>query len=787
MGLLVSVPTMRLAAQQQLEPATRKQSDESKREEVIRLTPFSVTDSSNTGYGAQMSNSSSRMNLRYVDVPQSVSVMTSEFLSDAFIFDSREFVKYVTGLQPRSNYHGTGDFFIRGLLTSVSYIDGFMAENYNRDAAFYDRIEYVKGPAAAAMGASSAGGSINYISKLPTRVDRFSAKVTVGDHDFYRAEGDYNKAFAKGALSIRVPFYWEDRDDARGSGGITHRKKWGVGPALLWNINPQLQLIASTKLSSAAVPAVPGETYWSDKDVYKTWRQIGVFPATYPWTPFADRGRAADPVVSAKNIYGITGFYNQQDVSESWVNVNYNVSKSLSVRTGLRYSTLDAPRDFIPADAAGSVRNPANPADVLIPFTGFKSTAEASNWRSQTDVIYSVDFPNSKHSLLAGFDWFTATRKNRSANWTEPTFHSLYNLNVNLRGGALDVKGVPLSDARLAKLIPPDDAGSWASTWAAPNTANIQDTDGRGHYANYTGTFFERFIVMAGYRQDYSGIDTLNLKNNVRTPQPTLKTGVPRYSFTYKPTANISVYYLHSEQKDPAQTRNRYAAFTQFGGATYWPDADPRWNELITSAVAANLDEIGVKVNFLNGRATATVAVYDLSRKGFLFSILRQEVGHNRIGSIHYTEVFANPGESLHGVEAEMFGQITPRLTIYAGYNGGAGQKFIGANPDRFPMESLIDTVTAHGKYSFRNSERSGFDFTLGGKYFFKGFVLWPGASATYSSNQYLVDAGVSYHWMRGKYTAALKVNNLMDTTVYITPNSLWGHRQLFLSLASEF
>src|SRR5688500_20138360 len=47
--------------------------------EPVRLDPLMVTSSA-SGYGAQLSSSSSRLNIRYVDVPQTVSVVTTEFL-----------------------------------------------------------------------------------------------------------------------------------------------------------------------------------------------------------------------------------------------------------------------------------------------------------------------------------------------------------------------------------------------------------------------------------------------------------------------------------------------------------------------------------------------------------------------------------------------------------------------------------------------------------------------------------------------------------------------------------
>src|SRR5687767_12324602 len=81
-------------------------------DEAVKLDPFEVQSTSSVGYGAQYSSSSSRLNLRYIDVPQSIGVVTSEFLNDAFIFDSREFTKFVPNVQPRANTHQPEIFYV---------------------------------------------------------------------------------------------------------------------------------------------------------------------------------------------------------------------------------------------------------------------------------------------------------------------------------------------------------------------------------------------------------------------------------------------------------------------------------------------------------------------------------------------------------------------------------------------------------------------------------------------------------------------------------------------------
>jgi outer membrane receptor for ferric coprogen and ferric-rhodotorulic acid len=179
-----AIPPMPFAAAQTAPPPAPPPS------EVITLDPFKVVSETNTGYGAQMSSSSSRLNLRYIDVPQTVNVMTSEFLADAYLFDSRDFTKYVSNISPRTNTHQPETFFIPGLQTTTSYIDGFLATTaVNRDSGLYDRVEYVKGPASAAIGRGEAGGLVNFIQKKALGTHSTLLKATIGTDNFYRFEG----------------------------------------------------------------------------------------------------------------------------------------------------------------------------------------------------------------------------------------------------------------------------------------------------------------------------------------------------------------------------------------------------------------------------------------------------------------------------------------------------------------------------------------------------------------------------------------------------------------------
>ena len=215
LALSLSLPSMSLVAQS---PAgSSATNDDPSAEKVVKLSAFEVVGGS-AGYGAQYSSSSSRLNLRYIDVPQSIGVVTGEFLNDAFVFDSREFTKYVPNVQQRANTHQPEIMYVRGLQISNTYVDGYIAPlAVNRDRGLYDRVEYVKGPASAAMGRGEAGGLVNFVSKSPLSTDRNIGDITIGSDSFYRAEFDHNaRITSNGKMAYRIPLFYEQGDGPRG-------------------------------------------------------------------------------------------------------------------------------------------------------------------------------------------------------------------------------------------------------------------------------------------------------------------------------------------------------------------------------------------------------------------------------------------------------------------------------------------------------------------------------------------------------------------------------------------
>jgi outer membrane receptor for ferric coprogen and ferric-rhodotorulic acid len=724
----------------------------------VVLAPFEVQTAASTGYGAQYSSSSSRLNLRYVDVPQSVSVITSEFLRDAFIYDSRDFVKYVPNIQPRANTHQPETFYIRGLQVTDSYVDGYIAPfAINRDAALYDRIEYVKGPASAAMGRGEAGGLVNFVSKLPLRAARNQLDATIGTDAFYRLELDHgNRLTADGRMSYRIPAYFEDSDSPRG-GALMHSRKHGIGPSFAWDITPRTKLVLNGALTRYEGPGPVGEAYWQNYDVFRTMVALNQINPATNWNPL--RG---DPFVPKDRVYGWAGKGRVSDATEFSALVTHKFNDALSVRQAFRFTDLD--EDFGRfALSPSALRDPADPGDFLLGITFMRQFRHNQSRRAQGDLLYETKLGPTSHQFLAGYDLSSSRSANRSGQRGGLT-QKLYKPSYDLPAGF--------------------DAATFVTDFTTDTTSN---GEGFGYYAQYSGAFFrDRLHVMYGWRKDETDGNTYNRRNNTITSPGQRVTDVPRYSISYKPVNWLSLYYVHSEQADPTSTVAKYGNFRPSFGAIVPPPSDPRYNEFLTSAVNAKLDEIGVKASLLDERVTASFAVFELVRNGFILNEMLTETGANGIGTVSFGRNFIVNGEGTRGFEFELFGQPTRQLTLVAGIAAINGDKPF-ADGRIVPIEALIDSAMLNVKYDFRDAHRNGFEVSAGGKLMLKGWVLSPGTYETFRSDQYILDAGASYSWNQGRYSVRFRANNLTDQFVFISGNSQLPLRRLFLSFSTRF
>ncbi|GAB1583418.1 TonB-dependent siderophore receptor [Phyllobacterium phragmitis] len=129
------------------------------------------------GFVAERTTTGSKTDTPIEQIPQAVSVVGREEMDDLGAQKVDEALRYTAGVfaQPFGPDTDTNWLYIRGFdaTQSGTYLDGLQNFSYGFggfliDSFGLERIEVLKGPAAALYGGANPGGMVNYISKRPT-------------------------------------------------------------------------------------------------------------------------------------------------------------------------------------------------------------------------------------------------------------------------------------------------------------------------------------------------------------------------------------------------------------------------------------------------------------------------------------------------------------------------------------------------------------------------------------------------------------------------------------------
>jgi iron complex outermembrane recepter protein len=152
-------------------------------DQIITLSEFDIIGT-HGGYAPTESSTGSRIAARIKDLPYAISAVTSDFVKDFGIFaltDELAFSSSMNGL------NDIGGFTLRGFAGNISLRNGFSRLGLF-DPVVYDRIEFIRGPAASIYGQTNPGGVVNFITKQPRSSPHESLDQTFGSFQLQRTQ-----------------------------------------------------------------------------------------------------------------------------------------------------------------------------------------------------------------------------------------------------------------------------------------------------------------------------------------------------------------------------------------------------------------------------------------------------------------------------------------------------------------------------------------------------------------------------------------------------------------------
>ncbi|HEV2569397.1 TonB-dependent siderophore receptor [Sphingomonas sp.] len=344
------------------------------------IDPLSIERPADRGYKADRIVSATRTDTPVVDVPQSVTVVTSEAIRDLAATSIGDAIRYVPGVttaQGEGNretivFRGnasTADFFVDGLRDDI--------QTY-RDVYNIERLEVLRGPNAMIFGRGGVGGVINRVTKQADWEQRLGGRLEIGNYDVYRGSVDMGTPLSDFA-AVRLNAVYEDSNSFR---RYWFNERWGVNPTAAFRLGEDTLLQLSyehfedERTSDRGVPAA------------------GPVPAA-----------GSAPIGPLRGVRRT--FFGDPDNSTNFTNTDavqlaaeHRFGEDLTLRHRTRYADHVK---FYRNVFTSAVRN--TNAGTVVDFQGYQVRTTRENLISQTDLNAEFATGGVRHTLLAGFEY----------------------------------------------------------------------------------------------------------------------------------------------------------------------------------------------------------------------------------------------------------------------------------------------------------------------------------------------------------------------------------------------
>ncbi|MEY2880008.1 MAG: Ferripyoverdine receptor precursor [Verrucomicrobiota bacterium] len=675
-------------------------------DEVVKLSEFQVSTSADKGYRAGNSVSATRIDTPIKDLPFAISAFTSQFITDIGARDLFDVVQYAPSVTSAGREFNAGNavYTIRGFDQAPQH-NGFVGEGYV-DTVSVDRVEVVKGPSSVLYGQVAPGGTVNYITKRPGTKPSTTINAQAGTQSFWRTSLDLNQPLAGKTLLFRFNGAFENGYEYIKPG---KQRTTVLAPVITWRITDRVALTVDYQwFSRRETP--PQAHIKPNTEIVALPPASGILSATGVLINPLDNSdpgflsyyplpRSFNYVSNNDHRFADTESINAEltaKLSDHWgarANFNWNKRRTAQKLTGLGAVSVTVPTSYYPTGAT----LPISAANYLIAARAFAAALLNTIDRAATAPAAQL---GRRKRLQEDFGQGKASQLEFAGNYAldgvklKPLLGAFYNEG---RGYSR------LRQSATANFFPVWDIKNPA-TWdyttdfdpvTQPLTTNNRSvTRNSAAYAVFNASLLnDQLSAVLGARYNKASGST----DNFLTPAASLskvenKKTTPQAGLGWKATRDVMFYASYSE--------------------SFVLNAAALTKENVPIGAAAPTTskgkEIGVKTDFLNGRVSSTLAVFQIDQKD---RILRFN-SFNTAG-VTVTNSLQGTLDRSNGVEAEITWSPKDNWQIYA---SGAmndvrvkqvpkGEEvFLGAHPEA-TVKALFNLWS---RYTFSTGELKG-------------------------------------------------------------------------------
>jgi iron complex outermembrane receptor protein len=703
--------------------------------EATQLQTVEVTGRVGRDYNSDYSFSATRISALNKDVPQAITSITKELISDRQAFQLGDVVKIASGVIPSSYYN---QYTIRGISQNEEgqIVNGMRTRQYyflQPLTANIERVEVIKGPASATFSSVDPGGSVNMVTKKPLATERKQASLAAGSFSTFRGTLDFTGPLnTSKTLLYRINGAYQQ---ARSFRDMVGNKSVLVSPSLSYIPNKKTALNAEliysdmngtldrgqpifgavagqTSLNSTPISlslGAPNDRFRSKEVIimgslaHKFNSSIG-FNAAYmkqSWTEDLQEHRTTNAFAPDINNQPVTSLAAMQFVQRQqyWNIDNLNAYFDLNFNTGrighkllvgydltrwqkLKGGGQNAARGFLLKD--GTV-------------AGSFVLANAANYQTITINGVTLPRPNVNYFDLQNPQY---------------TIRNVEDYNLNVRTA-----------------LP--------AALTTTNAIYIQEQMKVG-----------KVTILLGLRNDwFEDITNYKAPGTLTVHKTAL---LPRVGVTYAVTQSINAYATYLEGFQPQS--NTVTLMPQTGTLPAGSQFKP---------LRSDLREVGLKADFFQKRMHFNLAFYEINQRNILM---------NANNPANPDLLVTRGAERSRGIEWDLAGYITPQWQVNASYSvidavirKDADESLIGARKQNTPKHSAnLWTRYNFGGTSILKDLGIGLGVQHQGDkvpWFTRGFLV-PAFT--------IFDAALYYTPSKNNVQVALNVSNLLDKTYWL-------------------
>ena len=225
-------------AQEQAPPQAARDSNA----QAITLDTINVQgDAGKTdGYVAISTSVATKTNTPLINIPQSISVVTKDFIKDQNFQSLTDVTRYVPGVAVHQGEGNRDELVIRGVDSSANFfVNGFRDDvQYYRDLYNVQSIEILKGPSALTFGRGAGGGILNRTLKEADGTRIYEATAQTGSYGDRRVSIDAGQAVNQN-FAARLNAFYEASDTFRNYGNL---ERYGFNPTVSFTPNDSTKI-----------------------------------------------------------------------------------------------------------------------------------------------------------------------------------------------------------------------------------------------------------------------------------------------------------------------------------------------------------------------------------------------------------------------------------------------------------------------------------------------------------------------------------------------------------------